>query len=233
MPARAWGANWYGRVALSNMSAHCFASVRATSRRKASPVAIPGMPPSGLSCEPWRAPAVSLAGRGRAPAGWLHQRATQSPRHPGGGSSRARPACLTAPLLLLSSPRFTPAARKPLLAPASCISSRIIPAMKFQLSHTCPIDQHSVGNRSVLDAAAIGTPRSTGAADQAAGCRRLAGGSTATPAERTERSGGRQGWQRAASKVKRSRGTPFTEFDSTSRGMLLSEAGDAASCVPL
>ena len=89
--------------------------------------------------------------------------------------------------------RFTPAARKPLLAPASCISSRIIPAIEFQLSHTFPIDPHSVGNRSVLDAAAIGTPRSTGTTDQAAGCRRLAGGSTATPAERTERSGGRRG----------------------------------------
>ena len=48
VPARAWSANWYGRVAWSKVWAHSLASVLKTRRRKTSPVAIPRTPPSGL-----------------------------------------------------------------------------------------------------------------------------------------------------------------------------------------
>ena len=48
VPARAFSANWYGRVARSNIGANCRASVRETRRRNVSPVAMPRTPPAGL-----------------------------------------------------------------------------------------------------------------------------------------------------------------------------------------
>ena len=92
---------------------------------------------------------------------------------------------------------------------------------------------------------ANGTPPSTRAAEQAARFLRSEGFSaptwarlleedTAAPAPRTTRSapGARPGWQRAASKAldKRALEMLFNDIDPTSRALLLSQAGDAASC---
>ena len=99
--------------------------------------------------------------------------------------------------------------------------------------------------RPLLDASANGTPPSTRAAEQAARFLRSEGFSApiwarlleedaAAPAPRTTRSapGARPGWQRAASKAldKRALEMLFNDIDPTSRALLLSQAGDAASC---
>ena len=99
--------------------------------------------------------------------------------------------------------------------------------------------------RPLQDASANGTPPSTRAAEQAARFLRSEGFSAPTwarlleedaaaPAPRTTRSapGARPGWQRAASKAidKRALEMLFNDIDPTSRALLLSQAGDAASC---
>ena len=99
--------------------------------------------------------------------------------------------------------------------------------------------------RPLQDASANGTPPSTRAAEQAARFLRSEGFSAPTwarlleedaaaPAPRTTRSapGARPGWQCAASKAldKRALEMLFNDIDPTSRALLLSQAGDAASC---
>ena len=99
--------------------------------------------------------------------------------------------------------------------------------------------------RPLQDASANGTPPSTRAAEQAARFLRSEGFSAPTwarlleeeaaaPVPRTTRSapGARPGWQRAASKAldKRALEMLFNDIDPTSRALLLSQAGDAASC---
>ena len=99
--------------------------------------------------------------------------------------------------------------------------------------------------RPLLDATASGTPPSTRAAKQAARFLRSEGFPAPTwakllevdataPADHTTRPapGERPGWQRTASKAlhKRALETHFTELDPTSRALVLSQGGDAASC---